>query len=911
MSKKISNTERGKIEIDIFNVKCYLGKGPYAILSEELFNTYKMDVPTKEEDYFYLDKEEYLILYPIPEKKISIIDNNGDKYKATVYFIDDIKNIIQGLNISNPHYLKDGKYIKMENEVSYSLFLFGQKSKEIKDIKKEEINFESLKMEYNSQVSNKSSLKLKDINKNISHYSAINNIEQDEYFLSFKRIYQEIELGEFCKDERRDAIEDIIYGIIGNYACGISTFLIYFNYICEFPSIYLNLKILKNAFKTEGFQNLLNSELMFLFRKLKKSFDEYKSFIEHFLPYEEQDFQLLILSIVDKLKSNKIIMIFDQYKDELFPNKNFIQKLKSKLFENESKFKVIIASSINDGNIRAAYFALTFNIINLEDEKTKNDNKTNNYIPYHFVEKMIDDNQIKNIIKNKIYNSNNDNNNKDIIINNNEDKIKFENKLKLFNYLPLYYNLCIQFKDNLDNFEQKTKEKIEEKITKFFDKAKVGFINLDEIRKMIDNEVSQRTIKCYYNSIPFKYFYIEKINDKFILRTHFPLIKEILIHIIMKQTVNLFDGEIKYNDSIISSLMELNLIINIKNKNIPLDIDSFCKVDEISEFNELIEKDTEDFKDKNIFITQNKQNGTSFDLAYFNGKKTNCKKLVYIQVKKSLSKNKVDMEQTKKIFREKSKKFLELFNIEPDDFNLVYITLINNNIKESIIAYDNYKKHTTKNTSDLEINSIVYSINSLESFCYENCIQLYYYEPKTHKFYIKAENDFINSELDLLKENKSDLPIIFNHNYLYQKIEDSKKVCEDINSRYKTFLNKKTKRKSEKFFYKVGGFDFNILFDFTEDYFVNTNIIKYIDLQKAHFDMRIDGQSSKNAIVCFKLNNQKGYKIDSLIYSNCKFKIENNILIKSNNTKIDRDNDLVIIIQFDSVKENLKVLVQK
>ena len=107
--------------------------------------------------------------------------------------------------------------------------------------------------------------------------------------------------------------------------------MIYFNFICKFPSIYLNLKILKNAFKTEGFQKLLNSELMFLFRKLNKSFDEYKSFIEQFLPYEEQDFQLLILSIVDKLKSSKIIMIFDQYKDELFPNKNFISELKSKL----------------------------------------------------------------------------------------------------------------------------------------------------------------------------------------------------------------------------------------------------------------------------------------------------------------------------------------------------------------------------------------------------------------------------------------------------------------------------------------------------------------------------------------------------------------------------------------------------
>ena len=57
---------------------------------------------------------------------------------------------------------------------------------------------------------------------------------------------------------------------------------------------------------------------------------------------------------------------------------------------------------------------------------------------------------------------------------------------------------------------------------------KVDLINLDKIRKMIDNEVSQQTMKNFFDYLPFKYFYIEKINDKFILRTHFPLIKNII-----------------------------------------------------------------------------------------------------------------------------------------------------------------------------------------------------------------------------------------------------------------------------------------------------------------------------------------------------------------------------------------------
>ena len=157
---------------------------------------------------------------------------------------------------------------------------------------------------------------------------------------------------------------------------------------------------------------------------------------------------------------------------------------------------------------------------------------------------------------------------------------------------------------------------------------------LDEIRKMINNETTKEKLKSYSQYIPFKYFYIEKINKKFYLRIHFPLVKEIWNNIIMKGTVELFDGEITYNGNVIGSLLELNLIINIKDKKIALDIDSFCEVDTISEFGNLIEKDTDNFSNKNIFITQKNQNGPHFDIAYLHGKNTDSPKLAFIQVKK-------------------------------------------------------------------------------------------------------------------------------------------------------------------------------------------------------------------------------------------------------------------------------------
>ena len=83
-------------------------------------------------------------------------------------------------------------------------------------------------------------------------------------------------------------------------------------------------------------------------------------------------------------------------------------------------------------------------------------------------------------------------------------------------------------------------------------------------------------------------------------------------------------------------------------------------------------------------------------------------------------------------------------------------------------------------------------------------------------------------------------------------------------------------------------------------------VIKYFDLHKAPLDIIIANQSLKQAIICIKLKNQKEYIIDSFIYNNSKFKIENDIITKNNNIQLDRDNDLVIIIGFDSIHKNLK-----
>ena len=169
---------------------------------------------------------------------------------------------------------------------------------------------------------------------------------------------------------------------------------------------------------------------MILFYKLKKPYEDYEDFIKQFLPYEKYDLQALIMSIIDNLKTQNIILIMDQYQEELFPYSSFITDLKSGLLEKNSKIKIIISSTLNNGKIGKTYLDIIFGEINNKNKKIKEINEEDDYIPYHFLEKkLVNDNEIKNYIKTT----------------NKHDGIKLNNTLKLFNFLPLYYYLCKQY----------------------------------------------------------------------------------------------------------------------------------------------------------------------------------------------------------------------------------------------------------------------------------------------------------------------------------------------------------------------------------------------------------------------------------------------------------------------------------
>ena len=130
----------------------------------------------------------------------------------------------------------------------------------------------------------------------------------------------------------------------------------------------------------------------------------------------------LILSILDEIKNEEVLIILVQYKEELFNDQNFIKNLKSKIFNIKSKLKVVISSSINDGPIRDEYLNTIKNSFkpsneneikeNKEEESEgkenkrrkenynkESNNKTNNFIPYHFLERLVDEEPIKENIK--------------------------------------------------------------------------------------------------------------------------------------------------------------------------------------------------------------------------------------------------------------------------------------------------------------------------------------------------------------------------------------------------------------------------------------------------------------------------------------------------------------------------------
>lgn len=729
-SKEESSSTYSKKRIRIIqrSITCFIGSEGNLKKSED----FAKQIIEEKTPYNILGgkKDGYKFYFPLKGKSIHVIDSKGIEYDATIYFVEDIKNIISALELKNPHYFSYDKYkyIKLEQKI-YDIFLLGAETV-IKDITYSEINYDELKASYTNKLEklkNENPRFLDEINDNLGYYSKV-DLKNELIYYSNERSLLGIKISNFYDDEKSKII-----GLYGNYSCGKSISLITLNHSFNFPTLYLNLKALYKSFDTEGYTIILPNEAMNIFIKNEKNFEEYKNFIKAVYENKYDSFDKFIIDIINYFQKWNALIFLDQFQNELFKEGDkFLKDLKANFSSPESttNIKIIFIISLNDKSIREIYKNKIINLFN----GTENEED----IKYIFIKELVKKDSL--ILK--------------------ENDTKLIEYLEMFNYLPLYYSLLLKNKNNIEEFLESTKDWINNKIHNFLklNENEDKIIQMNEVRIKIDEPIDKQFFINYCDFIPFKYFYIDKDNNNFILKCHFPLIKEIWIQNIYTKSLNFFDGEIKYTGSVIGSILELNFINACKNDTFHLDIDCMVELDSLNDMNIITKKTTKIFENKNILITQKNENGKFFDVGFLKARDTTTPEMAYIQIKKSSSDNKVNKNDTYNVFENNKEKFKKLFGIKPSSCYLIYITLINKVLKEKLSTINEKNKKTdNKDITNLnkEIIEMIQSTNELDTFCKNNDIVLYYFNPNEKIFYIRDDTKFYISELVLFHKTSN------------------------------------------------------------------------------------------------------------------------------------------------------------
>jgi hypothetical protein len=150
--------------------------------------------------------------------------------------------------------------------------------------------------------------------------------------------------------------------------------------------------------------------------------------------------------------------------------------------------------------------------------------------------------------------------------------------------------------------------------------------------------------------------------------------------------------------------------------------------------------------------------------------------------------------------------------------------------------------------------------------------------------------------------------LIFDASFLLDEFENNKRKSAKINFEYEqNFLKKKRAR---PFSYEIDGFDMGIIFKTATIYFNNMKIINYVDLRKTHLDCRFSDISKSNAIICLKKKADDEFVITSFILNDCMITIKNDEIFMSKEIKYERDNDYIVAISFESIREELKNILK-
>ena len=293
-------------------------------------------------------------------------------------------------------------------------------------------------------------------------------------------------------------------------------------------------------------------------------------------------------------------------------------------------------------------------------------------------------------------------------------------------------------------------------------------------------------------------------------------------------------------------------------------------VDTIKGMNKIINSETNQYYNKNIFFIQNNENGPDYDCGYLTGKNVKNVKFCYIQIKKAFSSNLVNKYSCARNFIKIKENFKKLFNLIPEEIYLTYIGLINNYFIDL-----NLKK---PKSNELD------KINKLFNFCEKQEISIIYYSPSDKLFYKKINNTYVLSKFELFEnKNKMHLDssnVDFNKFFKINQKHYEKETLDN----YK-FLNKK-RELNENYEFKYENYSISHLEikEFLEKYINNPKILSYIEV--IDDNIIIPNIEEDNNILIGLVVNKNKLSIKYLIYKDKIYDIINSKFSKKEDVKI-------------------------
>ena len=469
------------------------------VLNELFFNhisyneLYKFKAENKLKDYHVINgKKSFLLKEKHKDKKIYlfflnpitlIFQNvffNETKQKhevKNIYSSIQIEEYFNSFNISNPEVIKkDSKELYWEAKIDIERF--------IEDDKLIIYNNTSVYNEYLNNVNIINSNENKFNPENLSKYFY-------KYFLYNKK-NNDNNIFEYYYSKNRDNLNSLLNVIIcfdnvhffkfcGPTSTGKSTTLLKFSR--EYSNIiYLNFKVIYQLEQENKIFDCYNL-IIYEFGRLEFENEEYLNKFKNFLNTDCQNKPsiIIIYNILNFMKDQNCIIIFDQFKIKYIKNINF-DKFEELI--KSSSLKLILCSSINDKDIRNE----VIKTIKYFRGNPKKLNEFSQYYYFYFAEKFFE----KKSSDNKL------------------DKI-----FQFFDFKPKYKFLLIN-SENMINTIDEIKKKIIGKINDFFSFEK----DLD-ICKILLNLKNNINVKHDYTQfsniiekVPLKYYNL-KLQDEY------------------------------------------------------------------------------------------------------------------------------------------------------------------------------------------------------------------------------------------------------------------------------------------------------------------------------------------------------------------------------------------------------------